>query len=90
MFNPQGKPTIKFQVTCSTSDAWTMVLEPPGTGFENLSPTEKITIEFVASTESQDNVPCIDVYEKNYVAVELIAEYDDIRITNSSGVEFRI
>lgn len=90
MFNPQGKPTIKFQVTCSTSDAWTMVLEPPGTGFENLSPTEKITIEFVASTEPQDNVPCIDVYEKNYVAVELIAEYNDIRITNSSGVEFRI
>lgn len=67
-----------------------MVLEPPGTGFENLSPTEKITIEFVASTDPQYNVPCIYVYEKNYVAVELAAEYDDIRIINSSGVEFRI
>lgn len=67
-----------------------MVLEPPGTGFENLSPTEKITVEFVASTEPGDNVPCINVYEKNYVAVELAAEYDDIRITNSSGVEFQI
>ncbi|WP_139360767.1 hypothetical protein [Mycobacterium sp. D16R24] len=90
MFNPQGKPTITFQVTCSTSDTWTMVLEPPGTGFENLSPTEKITIEFVASTEPRYNIPCIDVYEKNYVAVELVADYDDVRITNSSGVELEI
>ena len=67
-----------------------MVLEPPGTGFENLSPAEKMTVEFVASTDPLSNVPCVDVYEKNYVAVELVADYDDIRITNSSGVEFRI
>lgn len=63
------------------------MLEPPGTGLENLSPTEKITIEFVMSTEPRYNIPCIDVYEKSYIAVELVADYDDIRITNSSGVE---
>lgn len=67
-----------------------MALEPPGTGFENLSPTEKITIEFVAATEPRQNIPCIYVYEKNYVAVELAADYDDIRITNSNGDEFQI